>query len=89
MTAGRKRRLEVDVLVKGVGVGRVDANLFVVLLEGGEVLAGPGNRAASTQLGQQGCLEGITRERKVWTYSENSPSSIPSPTYQWTKARFE
>jgi hypothetical protein len=36
-----RRHLEVNVLVESVGVGRVDANLFVVLLEGGEVLASP------------------------------------------------
>ena len=31
----------------------------------------------------------IPRAAKSSLASENSPSSIPSPTYQWTKARLE
>merc|ERR1712125_130080 len=32
---------------------------------------------------------GFSRNPRSSRASENSPSSIPSPTYQWTKARWE
>merc|ERR550514_2070456 len=35
------------------------------------------------------CSSSFSRAAKSSRASENSPSSIPSPTYQWTKARLE
>ena len=107
--SGTRRVLEHLVLLAlllALALGRLGADLLVVLLEGRKVLAGlpcrathrvtvraaPGIEAAAGAVpgieAAAGAAQGIEAAvGAAGRTSENSPSSMPSPTYQWTKAR--
>ena len=106
---GRRARLVFLALLLALALGRLGADLLVVLLEGREVLAGlpcrathrvevraaPGIEAAAGAEGIEaaagaegieaaaGAAQGIEAAvGAAGRTSENSPSSMPSPTYQ-------
>ena len=79
-------------LLLALALGRLGADLLVVLLEGGKVLAGLQRERGVRRQRRWAVEVAISasegrREAGGRLTSENSPSSMPSPTYQCTKAR--
>jgi hypothetical protein len=72
-------RNDCSIFARLLNVGRVNSDLLVVLLQRSEILPGFGKLTLHDKLVQAAGMNLML----------DLTSSMPSPTYQWTKARFE